>query len=86
MHLIGATVEQSRQMLIGEAVAAITVSAAAGSLGAVAGTVPFAIAKTGDPLAALAPLPYSLAIAVGTGITLGVTAQAGRRVIRTAAA
>ncbi|WP_194829948.1 hypothetical protein [Nocardia sp. XZ_19_231] len=73
-------------MLICEAVAAITVSAVAGCLGAIAGTVPFAIAKTGDPLAALAPLPYSLAIAVGTGITLGVTALAGRRVIRTAAA
>lgn len=55
MHLIGATVEQSRPMLVCEAVAAITVSAVAGRLGAVAGTVPFAIAKTGEPLAALAP-------------------------------
>ncbi|WP_194820123.1 FtsX-like permease family protein [Nocardia sp. XZ_19_385] len=85
-HLIGATVEQSRRMLVWEAAAAITVSAVAGCLGAFAGTVPFAIAKTGDPLAALAPLPYLLAIAVGTGITLGVTALAGRRVIDTAAA
>ncbi|WP_328662410.1 hypothetical protein [Nocardia salmonicida] len=51
-----------------------------------AGTIPFAIAKTGEPLAALATLPHSLAIAVGTGTTLGVTALAGRRVIRTAAA
>lgn len=37
MHLIGATVEQSRPMLVCEAVAAITVSAVAGRLGAVAG-------------------------------------------------
>lgn len=86
MHLIGATVEQSRRMLVWEAAVAITVSAVAGCLGAFAGTVPFAIAKTGDPLAALAPLPYLLAIVGGASITLGVTVLAGRRVIETAAA
>ncbi len=86
MHLIGATAAQSRQMLIGEATAAVTVSAVAGGLGAFASTVPFAITKTGNPLAALAPLPYLLSIIAGAIITLSVTALAGRRVINTATA
>ncbi|NEW59189.1 ABC transporter permease [Nocardia cyriacigeorgica] len=86
MHLIGATATQSRRMLISEATAAVTVSAVAGGLGAFASTAPFAITKTGDPLAALAPLPYAVSIMAGAVITLSVTALAGRRMINTAAA
>ncbi|NEW48512.1 ABC transporter permease [Nocardia cyriacigeorgica] len=86
MHLIGATATQSRRMLISEATAAVTVSAVAGGLGAFASTAPFASTKTGDPLAALAPLPYAVSIMAGAVITLSVTALAGRRMINTAAA
>jgi putative ABC transport system permease protein len=84
MSLIGSTGRQSRRMLIGEAAAATTVSVVAGSAGALLSILPFAIVKTGDAWSALAPLPYLLAILVGAGVTLGVTAVAGRRAIRTA--
>ncbi|UGT52516.1 FtsX-like permease family protein [Nocardia asteroides] len=85
LHLIGSTAGQSRRMLIGETAAAVTVSAVVGGLGAFASTVPFAITKTGDPLAALAPLPYVLVIVAGAVITLGVTTLTGGRVISAAA-
>ncbi|WP_280307131.1 FtsX-like permease family protein [Nocardia neocaledoniensis] len=85
LRLIGSTAGQSRRMLIGEAAAAVTVSAVVGSLGAFASTVPFAITKTGDPRAALAPLPYVLVIVAGAAITLGVTTLTGGRVIMAAA-
>ncbi|MEV0334109.1 FtsX-like permease family protein [Nocardia sp. NPDC050717] len=86
LHLIGATGGQSRRMLIGEAAAAVAVSAVVGSLGAFASTAPFAITKTGDPLAALAPVPYALVIVAGAVITLSVTTLTGGRVIAAAAA
>ncbi|WP_280346822.1 FtsX-like permease family protein [Nocardia neocaledoniensis] len=85
LHLIGATAGQSRRMLIGEAAAAVTVSAVVGSVGAFVSTVPFAITKTGDPLTALAPVPYALVIVAGAAITLGVTGLTGARVITAAA-
>nr|WP_181697815.1 FtsX-like permease family protein [Nocardia sp. GTS18] len=86
MHLIGATASQSQRMLVGEAAAAVIISAVTGAFGAFVTTVPFAIVKTGDPLAAFAPLPYALAVVLGAGTTVGVTAAAGRRAVRAAAA
>ncbi|KAF0846006.1 FtsX-like permease family protein [Nocardia caishijiensis] len=86
MHLIGATPSQSRQMLIGEAATAVTISTVTGAVGAFVTTVPFAIVKTGGPLAAFAPLPYAVAVVLGACTTVGVTAVAGRRAVRAAAA
>ncbi|SDL21173.1 putative ABC transport system permease protein [Glycomyces sambucus] len=86
MSLIGATAGQSRRMLLGEVAASAIVSAAAGGLGALVSILPFAIAKTGGPAAAFAPVPFVLTVAVGAGVTLGVTAVVGRRTIRAATA
>ncbi|MCA2208799.1 FtsX-like permease family protein [Nocardia rosealba] len=86
MHLIGATASQSQRMLVGEAAAAVIISAVTGAFGAFVTTVPFAVVKTGDLLAAFAPLPYALAVVLGAGTTVGVTAAAGRRAVRAAAA
>ncbi|MFB9491133.1 FtsX-like permease family protein [Nonomuraea dietziae] len=86
MSLIGSTGAQTHRMLVREMVAATAVSIVAGSLGAFAGVLPFAIVKTGSPLPAAAPLPYVVPVIVGIAVTLGVSSLVGRRVIRTALA
>jgi len=84
MALVGATGSQTLRMLVTEVAAATLVSAVAGCVGASASILPFAIVKSGDPLLALAPVPYLLAVGVGAAITLAVTRLAGRRAIRDA--
>jgi putative ABC transport system permease protein len=84
MSLVGSTHTQTRGMLVGEVVAATVTSVVAGGLGAVVCVIPFAVVKLGDPLMALAPVPYLLAIVVGAALALGVTALVGTRTIRTA--
>ncbi len=84
MHLIGATALQTQSMLLRESAAAVVVSVLVGSAGAVASTMPFAVAKTGNALQALAAAPSVIVILVGAAITLGVTAVAGRHAVRTA--
>ncbi|TYB62818.1 FtsX-like permease family protein [Nonomuraea sp. PA05] len=85
MSLIGSTGGQTHRMLVREIGAATAVSVVAGSVGAFFAVLPFAVVKTGDPLQAAAPLPYAVTIAIGVGVTLGVSSLVGRRVIRTAA-
>ncbi|WP_460406591.1 FtsX-like permease family protein, partial [Actinophytocola sediminis] len=84
LSLVGSTGAQTRRMLVGEVLAATVTSVVAGGLGAAVCVIPFAVVKLGDPLAALAPVPYLLAIVVGAAIALGVTAVVGTRTIRTA--
>lgn len=83
LSLVGATDEQSRRMLLSEIAVAVVVSAVAGSLGALLSVLPFALVKTGAPLAAFAPMPYLLAVGAGAAMTLSIAALAGRRTIRT---
>ncbi|GLZ79574.1 hypothetical protein Afil01_43810 [Actinorhabdospora filicis] len=84
MSLVGSTHAQTLRMLLREVGTGIAASVVAGTLGAMACVVPFAVAKTGSPAAAFAPLPYALAIVAGAAIALVVATLAGRRVIRTA--
>jgi putative ABC transport system permease protein len=84
MHLIGSTSRQTRSMLLRETSAAVAVSLVAGIVGAAVSTVPFAIAKTGNALNAFAMLPSLGVILVGAALTLGVTAIAANRAMRTA--
>ncbi|UBU12492.1 FtsX-like permease family protein [Nonomuraea gerenzanensis] len=84
MSLVGSTGGQTHGMLVREIGVATAVSTVAGSVGAFVTVLPFAVVKTGDPLQAAAPLPYAITIAIGAGVTLGVSALVGRRVIRTA--
>ncbi|WP_043636163.1 FtsX-like permease family protein [Nonomuraea candida] len=86
MSLIGSTGAQTQRMLVREMAAATVVSIVAGSLGAFAAVLPFAIVKTGSALPAAAPLPYVVPVVVGIAVTLGVSSLVGRRVIRTASA
>ncbi|MEV4357398.1 ABC transporter permease [Nonomuraea sp. NPDC049625] len=84
MSLIGATGAQTQRMLVREIGTATAISTVAGSVGAFVTVLPFAVVKTGNPLQAAAPLPYAVTIAVGIGVTLGVTSVVGRRVVRAA--
>jgi putative ABC transport system permease protein len=83
MSLVGSTGAQTHRMLVREMGAATAVSIVAGSLGAFAAVLPFALVKTGSPLPAAAPLPYVVPVIVGVAVTLGVSSLVGRRVIRT---
>ncbi|AQZ68621.1 putative ABC transporter integral membrane protein [[Actinomadura] parvosata subsp. kistnae] len=84
MSLVGSTSTQTHRMLVREIGAATAISVVAGSMGAFLAVLPFAIVKTGNPLQAAAPLPYAITIAIGIGVTLGVSSLVGRHVIRTA--
>ncbi|MEV0079998.1 ABC transporter permease [Nocardia neocaledoniensis] len=81
MRLVGATDEHLRRMLLGEALTAVAISTAAGGLGAVLATMPFAVLKSGGVAGAFMPLPYVLSAMVSAGVTLAVTELAARRVI-----
>ncbi|MEV0646250.1 FtsX-like permease family protein [Phytomonospora sp. NPDC050363] len=85
MSLVGSTRAQTLRMLLREVGTGIAASVVAGTIGAMACVVPFAVAKTGSPAAAFAPLPYAAAVVVGAVIALLAAALAGKRVIRTAA-
>ncbi|MGR6914424.1 FtsX-like permease family protein [[Actinomadura] parvosata] len=84
MSLVGSTGAQTHRMLVREIGAATAISVVAGSVGAFLAVLPFAIVKTGNPLQAAAPLPYAITIAIGIGVTLGVSSLVGKHIIRTA--
>ena len=84
MSLVGSTHAQTLRMLLREVGTGIAASAVAGTLGAMACVVPFAVAKSGSPAAAFTPLPYAVAVVSGTAIALLTATLAGRRVIRAA--
>lgn len=81
MRLIGATPVETQRMLLREVTAATLVSVLAGGAAALVSTIPYAVVKTGAPWAALAPLPYLAAAAVGAILSLGVAVLAGRRAV-----
>ncbi|MFC4138659.1 MULTISPECIES: FtsX-like permease family protein [unclassified Microbacterium] len=81
MRLIGATPPETQRMLLREVTAATVVSVLAGGAAGLVATIPYAVVKTGALWAALAPLPYLAAAAVGTALALGVAALVGRRAV-----
>lgn len=84
MSLVGSTDAQTLRMLLREIGTGVVASVNAGTLGAMACVIPFAIVKTGSPVAAFAPVPYWIAAVAGAILALSVATLAGRRVIRTA--
>lgn len=82
MSLIGSTSGQTRATLVQETMLGVVISVVAGCAGAVLSTIPFAIVKTGGPLAAFEPFPYAITALVGAALAIGVTLIAGRRAVR----
>ncbi|REJ05708.1 ABC transporter permease [Microbacterium bovistercoris] len=81
MRLIGSTPKQTQRMLLREVAAATVVSVLAGGAAALVSTIPYSVVKTGAPWAALVPVPYLAAAAVGALLALVVAALAGRRAV-----